>query len=79
MENETSNWEPLRPVFDRFVAAHPELGLNPGYWAMTNVLRTYRTALVAADVIRMANKRHWIADNSRFNQTLFDLITGGAK
>ena len=79
MSLQYESWQPITPVWDAFIARHPELGLKAGKWAVVNVLRRdeARLALIEADCIRRATGRHWIAQPERFEETMFALLTGG--
>jgi hypothetical protein len=73
--NPTSEWMTAHEAFAAFCAQHPELGLRPSYWSLHNLLRHHRQPLEAADALRRANGRHWIAHRERFDSVLFDLLT----
>ena len=69
------SWGIAAEVWRDFVTANPVLGLNPGPWALTNFLRHAKPALVAADVLRKARGRHWIAHRAKFAAVAFDLVS----
>lgn len=71
-----SEWQTGVRVWDNFTEQRPELGLRKGKWAFHNFLRPYRSALVRADVIRMARNRFWLAHVDRFDEVAFDCATG---
>ena len=71
------DWVPLMTCWSQFTSDHHVLGLRDSYHAAHNFLRRYRDALLAADVLRRANRRFWIADANRFSAFAFDLVTGG--
>lgn len=74
-DDTASEWVTAHEGFATFCATHPELGLRPSYWGLHNMLRHHRQVLEAADALRRANGRHWIAHRERFPRTLFDLLT----
>jgi hypothetical protein len=71
-----SNWTVGVSAWNAFVQSHPELGLRPGRWPFHNFLRFHRSSLVAADAIRLARKRFWIAHLDRFDVAAFECATG---
>lgn len=74
-----SEWQPAAEAWRAFTEAHPELGYNPkgsAEWQFHNFLRQHRAALQAADAIRMAKSRFWIAHRARFRAAAFDCATG---
>lgn len=72
----SSNWIPGVSAWDAFVQHHPELGLRSGKWPFYNFLRFHRRSLLAADAIRFARRRFWIANVERFDEAAFDCATG---
>ena len=77
MDSETqTKWVVAREAWRQFTQAYPQLGYGSGYWILANFLRYYRHHLLAADVIRKARGRFWLADVSRFPDVAFDLATG---
>ncbi len=75
VETQKTEWEILPELYRQFRVKHPELLLNEGGWALTNILRANREKLIEADAIRKAG-RHWIGHRERFSSVLFDLLTG---
>lgn len=73
----TKHWQPFASEWEAFATRHPVLGLRPTYHGSVNFLRRHRDALLAADVLRRANRRHWIVDTARFDSFAFDLLTQG--
>lgn len=69
-------WTTGIDAWKQFVHKHPELGYRAGKWAFHNFLRYYRSSLVATDAIRLAKRRFWVANPSRFNAVAFDCATG---
>lgn len=77
MEKQTqTQWVVAHDAWRQFTQTHPQLGYRPGYWVLANFLRYHRDQLLAADVIRKARGRFWIADLTRFSSVAFDLATG---
>lgn len=76
-ETNPDDWKIAAEVWRDFAAAYPILGLNPEKWAFTNFMRHAKADLVAADVLRKANGKHWIASASRFPAIAFELVTKG--
>jgi hypothetical protein len=78
---ETSNasiqgWTTGPEAWDLFVGRHPELGYRAGKWRFHNFLRSFREPLLAADAIRCAQGRRWVAHCDRFEVTAFGCATG---
>ena len=71
-----SEWKTGPEAWAEFVRRHPELGLKAGKWRFHNFLRLHRDTLVAADAIRIAQRRFWIAHVERLCTTAFDCATG---
>lgn len=71
------DWVPLMICWEQFTSEHQVLGLRDSYYAAHNFLRRHRETLLAADVLRRANRRFWIVDANRFNAFAFDLLTRG--
>jgi hypothetical protein len=69
-------WQKADQVWELFTQRHPELGFRSGRWAFHNFLRPHRTALVQADALRLARKRHWLAHVDRFCEAAFECATG---
>lgn len=70
-----SAWTTAHEAHAQFCATHPELGLKPSFYGMHNLFRRFREPLEAADALRKASGRHWIAHRERYPKTLFDLLT----
>jgi hypothetical protein len=75
---EASEWKVAHEAWAEFCTRHPELGFRQGHWPFHNFLRFHRPALIAADAIRLARKRFWIAHRERFSTVAFECATGGA-
>jgi hypothetical protein len=73
---QTNEWMTAADAWALFVKRHPELAYREGRWQFHNFLRMHREALRAADAIRMAKGRHWIAHRERFMRAAFDCATG---
>jgi hypothetical protein len=71
-----SEWLTGTQAWNAFVDNHPELGLKSGKWGWHNFLRRHRQALIQADAIRLARRRHWIAHPQRLFPAAFDCATG---
>jgi hypothetical protein len=71
----TSPWTTGPQAWAVFISRHPELGYRPGHWAFHNFLRASRSQLLAADAIRLAKRRHWIAHVDRFCSVAFECCT----
>jgi len=71
-----TKWVVALEAWRRFTQIYPQLGYGSGYWILTNFLRYNREHLIAADVIRKARGRFWLADISRFPDVAFELATG---
>lgn len=76
---QTHDWVPAPEAWKKFIQAHPELGYREGMWPFHNFLRFHRAQLQAADAIRKARKRFWIANVTRFVETAFACATGQAE
>jgi hypothetical protein len=74
-----SEWITAADAWVAFVKKHPELAYRPGHWQFHNFLRQHRDALCAADAMRKAKGRHWIAHRERFEKVAFDCATGAKK
>ena len=72
----SSEWKTGPDAWAEFVRRHPELGLKSGKWRFHNFLRLHRETLVAADAIRLAQRRFWIAHVERLCITAFDCASG---
>ena len=59
-----------------FTRQHPELGYKDGRQQFYNFLRYHRDQLVAADAIRRAKSKFWVAHRQRFTEVAFALATG---
>lgn len=75
MQHETV-WTTGVDAWKQFVHKHPELGYRAGKWGFHNFLRYYRDPLVAADAIRLAKRRFWVANSERFSEVAFECATG---
>ncbi|NBW13974.1 MAG: hypothetical protein EBR82_38820 [Caulobacteraceae bacterium] len=70
-----SEWGVAHEVWQQFAKHHQELRVKSNAYAFHNFLRRAKAPLVAADAIRIANGKHWIAHRERFNQVAFELLT----
>jgi hypothetical protein len=70
-------WTTGHGAWSALTQTHPELSYRDGRQQFHNFLRTNRDALVAADAIRKAKGRHWIAHTERFIAVAFELATRG--
>lgn len=75
MKQTNSQWIVGPQAWADFVIAHPELGYKPGRMNFHNFLRNAKHQLVAADAIRLAKKKFWIAHPSRFAHAAFEIST----
>jgi hypothetical protein len=71
-----AEWGTGPAAWEQFTIRHPELGYRPGRQRFHNFLRHHREALLAADAIRIAKRRYWIAHFERFNDVGFECATG---
>ena len=72
-----NNWHPARAVFAAFIHAHPELGLKDTSVTFRNFCSRYGRRLCDLDVLRkpFGLRSPAIADVTRFDQIVFDLLT----
>lgn len=75
--NTQHHWTTAHEAWRVFTQVHPELSYRDGRQAFYNFMRLYREELVAADAIRRAKKKHWVAHTERFIAVAFALATGG--
>ena len=75
MKQINSDWIVGPQAWADFVKLHPELGHKPGRMNFHNFLRNAKQHLVAADAIRLAKRKFWIAHQSRFPETAFEIST----
>ncbi len=75
MQQTKTEWLTGPQAWAEFVATHPELGYKPGRMNFHNFLRNAKPHLVAADAIRLAKRKFWIAHQSRFPETAFEIST----
>lgn len=76
MNSDSSEWRTGPQAWEAFTQQHPELGYRPGRWPFHNFLRIFKGPLLAADAIRIARGRHWVAHGERFARVAFDCATG---
>lgn len=72
-------WVTAAVAWKHFVDEHPELGYRAGRWPLYNFLRFHRSRLQAADAIRKARNRFWVAHRSRFAEVAFQCATNGGE
>ncbi len=70
-----SEWGVAHEVWQAFAKHHEELRIKGNAAAFHNFLRRAKAPLVAADAIRIANGKHWIAHRERFALVAFELLT----
>jgi hypothetical protein len=75
MQQTKTEWLTGPQAWAEFVTTHPELGYKPGRMNFHNFLRNAKSRLVAADAIRLAKRKFWIANQSRFPETAFEIST----
>lgn len=75
MQQTKTEWLTGPQAWAEFVTTHPELGYKPGRMNFHNFLRNAKSRLVAADAIRLAKRKFWIAHQSRFPETAFEIST----
>jgi hypothetical protein len=73
-----SDWDTAHHVWALFVRRHPELRYPEGRWGFHNFNRAFRRGLLAADAIRLARNKFWVAHRERFPLVAFDLATSYA-
>lgn len=76
MSIKTNEWITGPDAWLQFINLHPELGYRPGRMNFHNFLRGHRARLIAADAIRLAKRRFWVAHGGRFPVAAFELATG---
>lgn len=76
MHTTNEQWMVAQDAWNVFVKRHPELGYREGRWPFHNFLRFYRRHLVELDAIRLARRRHWVANLPVFLNVAFDCATG---
>jgi hypothetical protein len=75
LKQTNSQWIVGPQAWAEFVNLHPELGYKPGRMNFHNFLRNAKNQLLAADAIRLAKRKFWIAHQSRFPETAFEIST----
>jgi hypothetical protein len=75
MTVQANEWGVGHEVWQAFAKQHQELRIKGNAHAFHNFLRRAKAPLVAADAIRIANGKHWIAHRERFALVAFELLT----
>jgi hypothetical protein len=71
----TETWLTAPICWKQFVERHPELGLGSSMGAFHNFMRRHKAAMLEADALRLANRKHWIGQPERFERAAFAALT----